>query len=68
VRPRMPAIYTQGYKGLPVCHYKKLWAKSYTTRKCLAVRKEFEKGQETLFVTRLRVGGKSATRRVRKGR
>ena len=54
VRPRLPAVYTEGYKGFPLCHYKRLWAHSYTARRCLAVRTEFPKGKEVLFVTCLR--------------
>jgi len=52
---RTPAVYTRqpSYRVFPCNQYVQVWRRSYTARRCLALRHPLAKDRETLFVTRL---------------
>lgn len=54
VQPSYPPVYEESYDDFPTTEYKRVWKRSYAARNCLAPRCEFEAGEETVFVTRLR--------------
>ena len=50
-----PSVYTDNpfYQTYPCNHYTKIWARSYTARKCLFIKRDLGKDVERVFVTRL---------------
>lgn len=54
VQPDLPPIYTESYQSFPTTEYKQVWERSYVARDCLAARKPFEPGEESIFITQLR--------------
>ncbi len=56
-RLNLPEIYCSPvYQGFPCCHYTKVWQRSYTTRKCLYIKRELQQGREEVFMTQLTPG------------